>query len=163
MPNPSNPTPASAGTDLFAALEAAVWGLVPGCKHVRVIVQVLDEPTASAVEITFHRVQTFTLAEPVEVGPVGVRHGPGLPVARPPVGPPAPTRPSPADLAVLDLVATCPGLSSSGIARRLNVKPGTMRNRLGRLVRKRGWLRSNHAQGYLLTDAGRRVLAESVT
>lgn len=153
---PATDTPSMGPGEPLAPLEAAVWGLFPGSRHVLVVLQVLDQSAAGGMaEIAFRRGEALDNPTDAEQA-APLRQVPTPPTPRPrrSVG-----RPTPTDRIVLDLVGAHPGLASARIARRLRVKPGTARERLARLVR-RGWLRSNHATGYHLTDLGRQALGQ---
>lgn len=144
-------------------LEQILWELCPHLRNIRLVIQDLDQPDARATSVTFHRQRVVSLSPeymPVEVLRVtDLGHLPLAQVAG--QAEPNPARVRPSDLAILELVEIEPGLKGLVIARRLGVTPVTARARLGRLVRKLGWLASSHRDGYTLTEAGRAALARA--
>lgn len=141
----------------FERLEAILFDLCPHARNLRVIIQDLDQPQAEATSITFHRgarpvglSSEFMPVEIVRVTPKG-----DLPM----VSLPPTAKVLPADLALLELLDREPGLKGATVARRLGVTAETAYRRLGRLVKKLGWVRSSHHDGYVLTAAGKAALA----
>lgn len=157
--------------DPLVNLEAAVWEVVnKKVRNVKVILQDMDEPEDEGTQVCFHRGGVVAIVQPVRVvetggGPTRAYSQSDLPLGiilpRKPADGLDTSPPTESELDVLAIVRAHPGKKCNQLAGLLRCRPGGLRHRLARLVKKRRWLTSHPKRGYHLTAAGTQVLAAS--